>query len=157
MEDPVKHAVARQDAQLRGATARDLQYAQHQTAGRQRRLVVRTRVAGDRKDLPVGLDKDDVQRDQGVLHPIGRWLRSLVDEEHSPVGRERFTEHQTPSLLGSSRRDLDLEARTAATGNDLDRLQLWRRQGPTARADAQRQPSQQGPPVDHPFRHAPPR
>jgi hypothetical protein len=43
---------------------------------------------------------DHIERDLGLVHPVVEGAFRGVDEQHPPVGRERFAEHQAAHQFG---------------------------------------------------------
>src|SRR5690606_26547539 len=58
----------------------------------------RRHVVGDPGDAAVFPDEDEVQRDEGVLHPHGYAEGRVPNEQHAPVPRELGAAHQTNAL-----------------------------------------------------------
>jgi len=116
---PARH-VAFLDAELGGAPAADLKHHGDGFARRQRTLVERLRMR-DAHDRSVASDEDDIQRDQGVLHPEGHVLRWIVRKDHSPVAGKRLHEHQAAFLLLGGRGDLHNELMRRGTASDAQR------------------------------------
>ncbi len=90
---PNPHPVADLDAVRRRPAARNLQHHPARTADA-RLEGERARPGDDPGHAPGGVDEDQVEGNQGVLHPEGV-LRLLVEEEEHPVSvGELLAEHE---------------------------------------------------------------
>src|SRR6056297_4237624 len=78
----------------------DLEHALNVVPAENRRLVQWRGFVGDLEHSTAGIEKDHVERNEGVFHPERHALGLRVDEQHARARREGLTVHKALRALG---------------------------------------------------------